>query len=702
MMSDPIYQIMAVNQAIHQGALKQQEILLPSVQTIPLRQNISDVNTKAIDITAIEIKEDIAAIETVQEQIAKINKTINEETKKLLTGGTPTNPDFNVKELSKLGTSLLIPKEDGVGFYGATDLRKMKREGMIDFISQNIQPDALKEIIANRGKPLRKFDNADIAKYKEALDTRLREMIKNAQSFEDIENIQSTALTLISSIQQTKVLANVNPNQIRQLSGYESQFKKLTNLEGIKFEAKGMGVELPETISKHWDKTIDHISGKMEDLEEKSAEVGYDVQHELAEGSPGLTQRIRDYWDKTVKHIQGKIGELNNSDTSNLEPKSGLFENLRTQFPIVDQGIEKLRTLKSTIVTLGAAGLGIIGLVLIGKQLSNIAIESVKVYRNFESIFIASKMIKNGDQFLGDVRKQVKALGGDLESTMRQGQQFVTGLQGTNLERNASSMFLDSSKALKSLGLQNQQYDAAILALKQTASKGRVSLEEVSGQLGESVPGALNIAAQAMQTNVQGFIQMVESGNLLSEEFLPKFIAKLKSQTAFLEPEIKKSLNASLGRLGASQTELQVGIGAAISPAIIPTIDLISKGLNLINDNMDKAVITAQILAVALAMPAANQGILLIGKAWQFVTANMIVAKTAADAVNQSLMIGKTLLTGGAYIGAAMAITSVIQGAMYLMEGGSKNIKDLNDVIDSSSNAMADNYARAYGFAEKL
>jgi tape measure domain-containing protein len=457
-----------------------------------------------------------------------------------------------------------------------------------------------------------------------------------------------------------------------------------------------------KNISKYWDKTAAHISEKMDEIGKKSAEVGYDVQHELAEGSPGLTQRIRDYWDKTVKHIQGRIGELSGIDTSNLEPKTGLFGKLREQFPIIDQGIEKLRTLKSTIVTLGAAGLGIIGLVLIGKQLSNIAIESVKVYRNFESIFIASKMIKNGDQFLGDVRKQVQALGGDLESTMRQGQQFVTGLQGTNLERNASSMFLDSSKALKSLGLQNQQYDSAILAIKQTASKGRVSLEEISGQLGESVPGALNIAAQAMQTNVQGFIQLVESGNLLSEEFLPKFIAKLKSQTAFLEPEIKKSLNASLGRLGASQTELQVGINSAISPAIIPTIDLISKGINLLNDNMDKAVITAQVLAVALAMPAAKQGILLIGKAWQFVTANIIVAKTAADALNQSLMIGKTLLTGGLYVGAAMAITSVIQGAMYLMEGGSKNIKDLNDVIDSSSNAMADNYARAYGFAEKL
>jgi tape measure domain-containing protein len=449
-----------------------------------------------------------------------------------------------------------------------------------------------------------------------------------------------------------------------------------------------------KNISKYWDKTAAHISEKMDEIGKKSAEVGYDVQHELAEGSPGLTQRIRDYWDKTVKHIQGRIGELNNSDTSNLEPPTGLFNKLRTQFPIVDQGIEKLRTLKS----LGAAGLGIIGLVLIGKQLSNIAIESVKVYRNFESIFIASKMIKNGDQFLGDVRKQVQALGGDLESTMRQGQQFVTGLQGTNLERNASSMFLDSSKALKSLGLQNQQYDSAILAIKQTASKGRVSLEEISGQLGESVPGALNIAAQAMQTNVQGFIQMVESGNLLSEEFLPKFIAKLKSQTAFLEPEIKKSLNASLGRLGASQTELQVGIGAAISPAIIPTIDLISKGINLLNDNMDKAVITAQVLAVALAMPAAKLGISAMISGLSRI--GELIAYNGKATMFWAGVNG--LVTGGVFLAAAAAITSVIQGGMFLMEGGSKNIKELGDVIESSSNAMADDYMRAYGISEEL
>ena len=582
-------------------------------------------------------------------------------------------------------------------------------------------------------------------------------------------------------------------SSLHGLKGNLTKWEKGTNKKISEID-KLQAIDVTATISKHWDTTADHVSEKMDEIAKKAGEVGYDVQHDLSEGSPGLTQRIRDYWDKTIKHIKGKIAELNNSNVSNLEPsaypipqinpdivakikerenelqgkakvkgrawqiaeaerimaekesqlfpitgnninirqkntnkpiqqntqvtqkiiednqivnngldKIGLsFTSLRNQFPIIDNAIAKFNQFKNLIVSIGVAGAGAIGLFLIGKQLTNIATESVKVYRNFESIFIASKTIANGSEFLGKVRKQVKDLGGDLESTMRQGQQFVTGLQGTNLERTAETLFLDSSKALKSLGLQTQQYDSAILAIKQVASKGKVSLEEISGQLGESVPGALNIAAQAMQTNVQGFIQMVESGNLLSEEFLPKFIARLKAQTAFLEPEIKKSLNASFGRLGANYTDLQLGIGQSLSPTVAAFVNTLSNGLEFVNKNFDKAIMLAELLAISLAMPAAYQGILLIGKAWQFVTANMTVAKSAADAVNQSLLIGKTLVTGGLYVAAAASILTVIDSAMYLWEDGTKDVKDNNEAIKNSVDQIAASYAEAYGYIQKI
>ena len=378
-----------------------------------------------------------------------------------------------------------------------------------------------------------------------------------------------------------------------------------------------------------------------------------------------------------------------------------LFGKLRTQFPIIDQGIEKLRTLKSTIVTLGAAGLGIIGLVLIGKQLSNIAIESVKVYRNFESIFIASKMIKNGDQFLGDVRKQVQALGGDLETTMRQGQQFVTGLQGTALEGNASKLFFESDQALKAMGLQTQQYESAILAIKQVAGKGKVSMEEISGQLGEVVPGALNLAAQSMQTSVQGFIQMVEYGNLLSEDFVPKFVAKLKQQTAFLEPEVKKSLNTSLGRLSGSQTELQVSIGAAISPAVVPTINKINDLLILVNNNFDKVVIGGKLLTTALAFPVIKLGFQAVIQYSGMIAMSLVSAAKAANMTTLA-MVGLKAVTTGVWAAGIFAATAAVDILFHQINNGTPEVKNANEILANSVDKVTDSYNEAIKAAKEL
>lgn len=407
-------------------------------------------------------------------------------------------------------------------------------------------------------------------------------------------------------------------------------------------------------------------------------------------------------YESALKKAEDNISAIENGVKSPfLKIKDG-FETLKSQFPIIDDAIAKFTQFKNLIVSIGVAGAGAIGLFLIGKQLTKIATESVTVYRNFESIFIASKTIANGSQFLEKVRTQVKSLGGDLESAMRQGQQFVTGLQGTNLERSAENLFLNSDQALKSLGLQTQQYDSAILAIKQVASKGKVSLEEISGQLGESVPGALNIAAQAMQTNVQGFIQMVESGNLLSEEFLPKFVARLKAQTAFLKPEIEKSLNASFGRLNANYTDLQLGIGASLSPTVATVINALSNGLEFVNKNFDKAIMLAELLAVSLAMPAAKLGLEMAAKGMMHLIALTQSATGSVGALNIALTTGKALITGGLYVAAAASILTVIDSAMYLWEGGTKDIKDNNEAIKNSVNQIAQSYAEAYGYVQKI
>ena len=77
------------------------------------------------------------------------------------------------------------------------------------------------------------------------------------------------------------------------------------------------------------------------------------------------------------------------------------------------------------------------------------------------------------------------------------------------------------------MGLSADDTSGVILALSQIAGKGKVSMEELRGQLGERLTPAMSIAAKSMGVTTAELEKMVEKG-LSAEEFLPKFGAALE------------------------------------------------------------------------------------------------------------------------------------------------------------------------------
>lgn len=98
------------------------------------------------------------------------------------------------------------------------------------------------------------------------------------------------------------------------------------------------------------------------------------------------------------------------------------------------------------------------------------------------------------------------------------------------------------------LGRSNEEVEGSLLALQQIAGKGKVSMEELRGQLGERLPGAMNIAARAMGTDPAGLETMVAKG-LDASIFLDKFSRQLEKEFA---PEAERAATrpqASFNRL---------------------------------------------------------------------------------------------------------------------------------------------------------
>lgn len=117
---------------------------------------------------------------------------------------------------------------------------------------------------------------------------------------------------------------------------------------------------------------------------------------------------------------------------------------------------------------------------------------------------------------------------------------------GTALAGEATrEIWLGLVEAGVALNRSAEQQGRAMEAVSQIASKGVVAMEEVRGQLAEAIPGATQIAARAMGMTSGAFIELVSSGKLLAQDFLPKFAAQLRSEFG---PAIDAQMITPLGQ----------------------------------------------------------------------------------------------------------------------------------------------------------
>ena len=84
-----------------------------------------------------------------------------------------------------------------------------------------------------------------------------------------------------------------------------------------------------------------------------------------------------------------------------------------------------------------------------------------------------------------------------------------------------------------------------MLAVEQMLSKGKVTAEELRRQLGNSLPGAFNLMAQAAGVSTAELEKMMKAGQVISEDVLPRFAQVLNATTAAANFD---SLQSSLNR----------------------------------------------------------------------------------------------------------------------------------------------------------
>lgn len=109
------------------------------------------------------------------------------------------------------------------------------------------------------------------------------------------------------------------------------------------------------------------------------------------------------------------------------------------------------------------------------------------------------------------------------------------------------------------LGSSKQQIGGALTALEQMISKGKVSTQELRLQLGNALPGAMQVAAKAMGVTTDELDKMLSKG-LKSEEFVKRFAKTLHDEYGANATEAAHTLRAELERLGNAIFFLQTAL----------------------------------------------------------------------------------------------------------------------------------------------
>ncbi|MCC6206275.1 MAG: tape measure protein, partial [Hyphomicrobiales bacterium] len=167
------------------------------------------------------------------------------------------------------------------------------------------------------------------------------------------------------------------------------------------------------------------------------------------------------------------------------------------------------------------------------------------------------------------VKDAAKDLGLNFASAADGYRKFALAARDTAIEGDkARAIFTAVSKASSVMGLSAEESQGVFLALGQMISKGTVQAEELRGQLGERLPGAFQIASRAMGVTTAEMGKLLETGQVLADDFLPKFGAQLEKELGKKAADSANTAQGAINQLDSAwaqlkQTFAQTGAGDA-------------------------------------------------------------------------------------------------------------------------------------------
>lgn len=259
------------------------------------------------------------------------------------------------------------------------------------------------------------------------------------------------------------------------------------------------------------------------------------------------------------------------------------------------------------------------------------------------------------------IRSTAQRLGVDVLEAGKAYTQLIAATQDTTLAGGrAREIFEAVAGAMSTLGKSSAETSNALLAVNQMASKGTVSLEELKGQLGEALPGALKAAAAGAGVTVSELTKMVETGSVLAEDMLPALAKGLREMYGVGKVE-NDTFVAQWARMKNSVTEFMNSVGD-------------TGVMKLLNEGIALTAFSIKGLTVGLSAAIGKTRELFGGPQWDSEKARESLEQVARSSGLLSMLLDKTA-TSASRMGRVIREES--QAALQLQNAFSKANEDL-------------------------
>ncbi|NEZ55055.1 tape measure protein [Adonisia turfae] len=251
--------------------------------------------------------------------------------------------------------------------------------------------------------------------------------------------------------------------------------------------------------------------------------------------------------EKVAESGEAMGQSLNNVGKISVDPFTSKLDGLRDVLSATLQGFIAFRAITFAVPLLAE----------FAKASEQTALQMDRVRRGLT--FIADDAQK-----AGRIAKQLSSEANRLGIDATASQEAYVGLgaaaRGTELEDDVMAIAKASNEASAVYGMTIAEQEQTNRALSQMISKGRISTEELRGQM-EALPGSFQIAARAMNVTTAELDKMLQLGQVTSEEFLPKFAQQISLELAGAIADASNSSAASLARLGNAMGTLRDKFG---------------------------------------------------------------------------------------------------------------------------------------------